>query len=114
MWFVRLITVGASVTASYAIRSAPSASSVYVTESSRRPGNPSSPSGLTRDSRTPCSTGSASHTRLSKPWTPPCRQLGALFCASRYVRPSSAKAPPAMRFAYRPTSAPKYGSECAR
>ena len=45
------------------------------------------------------SKGSARHSFLSKPITPPCRWLGALLVASRYVLPSSVKRPLAIRLA---------------
>ncbi|CAM5520275.1 hypothetical protein SHIRM173S_11064 [Streptomyces hirsutus] len=113
-WFVGFTTVGASATASYAIPSAPRSSRVYVTDISRRPGKPSSPSAETRVRRRPCGTGVTSHTRLSKPRSPPCSEFGPLFGASVWTRPSSGKRAPAMRLAYRPIRAPKYGSGWAR
>ena len=39
---------------------------------------------------------------------PPCNAFGGLFVASRYCLSSSSKRPFAMRFAHRPTTAPKY------
>lgn len=80
---------------------------MYVTEKSSRPGYPSSPSADTRDIRTPSGTATASHTRLSKPLAPPCRWLPPSLAVSRCVRPSRTNDAPPIRFAYRPTTAPK-------
>ena len=86
---------------------------MYVTATASRPGKPSSPSSATSDSRTPSGTSSASHTRLSKPRVPPCTWLRPSFRVTWCVCPSSTNEPPRIRFAYRPTRAPKYGPGCA-
>ncbi len=100
VWLVRFTTVGASVTASYVRDSDPSSFSAYTAETSRRPGKPSSPAGLTRVSRSACSpSGSTSQTCLSKASSPPCRQFSPSLRGSACSAPSRANRAPAIRLA---------------
>ena len=111
MWLHRLTGVGAvAPQARKTMRSSLASVSVYSADTSSAPGKPSSPSCACSEKTTPASpareTTRDAHTRLSKPTTPPCSVLGPLLRAVAKTRPPAEKAPPAMRFATRPTVAP--------
>ena len=107
MWEVGANTVSASLSPSKSSRSVPPLT-VYVTEAVRFPGKPLSPSGEKRVKRTLFSSKiSACQRRLSKALGPPWSWFSPSFFKSAYLLPFRWKAAPAMRLAYRPTSAPR-------
>ena len=70
-----------------------------MTTARRLPGKPFSPSGDTREKRTPSSSISEPQRCLSKALGPLCRMFFPSFAVSLYATPSRVKAAPPMRLA---------------